>query len=332
VKRRYTGLAALGAVTAGAAAANIYIARKSPTLENELGGHERTYRWRFGDVFYTAEGQGDPLLFVHGAYAGASNFEWRKNFHALSGNHTVYALDLLGFGLSDKPSVSYHGELYVQLIADFILDVIGRPAAVAGSSHGGAYAIAAADKHRLIINRLILSCPTGIDQSEIERPMSLGLNAALTLPVIGKSVYYGLTSWRGIESYLKSQVYSHPRLVTPQIAQHYYDAAHQPHADRAVRAFVAGDLNLSVRERFAALRQPVTVIWGAQARITGPEIAQEFKKTNADARVEVLSAAAQLPHEEQSAAWNKIAAELLESPPEGATAPPHEHTKAGKRE
>lgn len=325
MKQRYSGLAALGAVTAGAAAANIYIGRKSDTLDNELGGHERTYRWRLGDVFYTMDGEGDPLLFIHGVYAGASNFEWRKNFRALAETHTVYALDLLGFGLSDKPAVYYNPDLYIQLIADFILDVIGRPTSIAGSSHGGAYAIAAAEKHRLIISHLVLSCPTGIELADERRAMSFGLGAALALPVVGKSVYYGITSRMGIESYLKSQVYSDPSLVTPEIVRHYYDAAHQPYADRAVRAFVSGRLNLPVRERFAMLKQPAAVVWGAQARIAGPQTAEEFRKTNPDARIEVIAGAAMLPHEEQSNTWNQIAREVIASPSAGATTPPHQH-------
>ena len=72
-------------------------------LDTVLTGEERRYPWKYGDMFYEAKGARDakPLLLVHGFGPGASSYEWRKNMDALSENFRVYAIDLLGFGLSD---------------------------------------------------------------------------------------------------------------------------------------------------------------------------------------------------------------------------------------
>jgi pimeloyl-ACP methyl ester carboxylesterase len=248
VRLPYRGLLALGTGAAGAAAVNLMICRKAGPLRNKIGGSERLYRWRYGSVFYTMDGEGEPLLFIHGVSAGASSFEWRNNFTALSDRFRVFALDLLGFGLSDKPDVQYTPEMYAQLIADFILDVIGQPAGIAASSHGAAYAVQAASKHSLIINRLLLSCPTGIGEAEGGGPVEPVLDAALKVPVFGKSVYYGLTSRTAIGEFLKSRVYANPEAVTSEVVEQYYRAAHLPGASRAFKAFVSGKLNLGVRE------------------------------------------------------------------------------------
>jgi pimeloyl-ACP methyl ester carboxylesterase len=325
LKILYKTLTALGAATAGAAVANSVISNRIRSIENVIGGHERIYRWRFGDIFYTMDGQGEPLLFIHGIGAGVSSYEWRKNFEPLSDQFTVYALDLLGFGLSDKPSINYTAGLYIQLIIDFIMNVIGRPVDVAASSHGGAYAILIAEKHRPIIKRLLLSCPTGIGVADSKTQAAPGLSTTLRIPVFGKSAYYMITSRKSIENYLTSQVYADPTSVTLDIIDHYYASSHQPGSERAIRALTSGALNVNVYQQFSELAQPVALAWGQQARITPVDIADRFLEANSLARLQVFDNAAQLPHEEDPDSYNALARDVFSRPPEGVTVPPHKH-------
>ena len=53
-------------------------------------------------IHYRAAGSGPPLILIHGI--GANIFAWRLVFDQLARDYTVYALDLKGHGLSDKPS------------------------------------------------------------------------------------------------------------------------------------------------------------------------------------------------------------------------------------
>ncbi|MDQ3637500.1 MAG: alpha/beta hydrolase, partial [Actinomycetota bacterium] len=68
------------------------------------GGEERRYYWRGWKLAYRVAGepQAPPVLLVHGVYAGASSYEFRKNFLELAEDFRVYALDLLGCGLSER--------------------------------------------------------------------------------------------------------------------------------------------------------------------------------------------------------------------------------------
>ncbi|MEN6522001.1 MAG: alpha/beta fold hydrolase [Armatimonadota bacterium] len=326
MKIPYKGLAIIGAAAAGTAVANSIVSNRAGSLENSIGGHERTYRWRMGDIFYTVSGEGEPLLLVHGIGAGASSFEWRKNFLPLSKDFTVYALDMLGFGMSDRPNIPYRSEVYTQLILDFIMDVIGRPTDIAASSHGAAYSVLAANSHRLMIKRLLLSCPTGIGVADRKVPFSLALSTGLNIPVFGKSVYLGLTSINGIEYYLKTQIYADPDNATPEVIGHYYKSSHQPGAERPIRAFISGALNTNIHDRFSALTQPVALVWGKQAKITPVDVAERFTKANPQASLHVFDQAAQLPHEEKADEYNQLARDVFSSPPEGVTTPPHAHT------
>ena len=90
-----------------------------------LEGEHGRYAWTRGGISYTVRGRGEPLVLIHGIYAGASSFEYRRVFAQLAEHHRVYAFDLLGFGLSDRPRITYTPDLYVALIQDFVRQVVG---------------------------------------------------------------------------------------------------------------------------------------------------------------------------------------------------------------
>ena len=68
---------------------------------------------------------------------GASTDHWRKNITGLYPDFEVYAIDLLGFGRSAKPKLQYGGDLWRDQLNEFISQVIGQKAVLAGNSLGG---------------------------------------------------------------------------------------------------------------------------------------------------------------------------------------------------
>ena len=151
-----------GAGVAALAAMNATIRRNaSEPDDSALGGEARFFESKYGRVFYKTSGKGHPgppLIFIHGIGAGASSFMWRKNFDVLARDFRVYALDLLGFGFSEKPATApYSADLYVELITDFIREVSGFPANVVATSLGAAYAIRVADEHPELIRSMVLN-------------------------------------------------------------------------------------------------------------------------------------------------------------------------------
>src|ERR1051325_6898755 len=117
LQKFWKGLVAGGAgVVAALAAVNASVARDVPEPETgAVGGEAGTFRWKHGEVFYRHAGPeaAPPVLFVHGIGAGARAFMWRRNFLPLARDFRAYAIDLLGFGYSDKPSAApYSAGLY----------------------------------------------------------------------------------------------------------------------------------------------------------------------------------------------------------------------------
>lgn len=75
----------------------------------EINGH---------NIAYVDEGEGDPVLFIHGA--PTSSYLWRNIMPWLEDKARVISIDLLGFGQSDKPDVEYGYFLHVEYVRKFI--------------------------------------------------------------------------------------------------------------------------------------------------------------------------------------------------------------------
>lgn len=112
------------------------------------------------NVFYRVEGNGDPVILIHGN--GLSHGQWKYNMGPLSGSYKVYALDLPGFGLSDKPDIDYNVTYYVNILKAFMEAAGIESANIIGHSYGGAIAAGLAASHPEKVIKLILSDSTGI--------------------------------------------------------------------------------------------------------------------------------------------------------------------------
>ncbi|HYO92608.1 MAG TPA: alpha/beta fold hydrolase [Pyrinomonadaceae bacterium] len=310
-------LAAAGAGAGLLAAVNASIRRSASEPEDAtFGGEAQSFEWRHGDIFYKvagAENTTAPLLFVHGIGAGVSSFMWRRNFDALAQHFHVYAPDLLGFGLSDKPAyASYSADLYVELLADFIRDCIGRPAHLVASSLGAAYSVRIADEHPELVRDLLLISPTGVNNLNARPGMTgAAFYGLLESPVLGESFYNVMASERSIRDYARKQLFYDSSLVTDRFISHYYAASHQPGAQHAIAAFLSGYLNTDIRLPFERLRQRVTLVWGKQDETNKLEQAAELLHLNPQARLFIFDHCRMMPQEEQPEKFNALAREML---------------------
>ena len=301
-----------GAGMAALAALNASIQRNATEPDNSaLGGQAHFFRWKHGRVFYKTAGlenPGPPVVFIHGVGAGASSFMWRKNFDDLSNDFQVFALDLLGFGLSDKPpTAAYSADLYVELITDFIREVAGPPANVVASSLGAAYAIRVADEHPNLINTLILNGPTGSDNLN-RRPGMAGaaFYGLLQSPVLGTSFYNVMASERSIRDFARDNLFYDHRRVTDRLVANLYATSHQPGAQHAIAAFLSGYLNTDTRAPFSRLTQPTVLVWGKQDTTTPVETGISLLQLNPLAALEVFDYCRMMPEQEHPERFNEL--------------------------
>lgn len=311
VKKAAKGLAVAGAVVGAGAAINAALASRGDAPGSELQGKQCLYDWRLGRIWYTLAGEGAPLLLVHGLGIGSSSAEWRRNFAALSGRFQVYALDLLGFGLSDRPAMDHSGRFYVQLLDDFIQYVIKRPANVVASAQSGTYAIRLSYTRPERIRSLVAICPPGLGKTTPD-PSRVRLSQLLKLPLIGESIYYALTARANLARRLRETLYYDPGLVTEPMIDRYYASCHQPNDRHILAALLNGELDLDVTNEVKAMKQPLLLAWGAGALYSPTVNARAFQELNGMAIVHLFQEARQFPHDEKAEDFNRLVTSWLE--------------------
>ena len=114
---------------------------------------------------YHDEGEGFPLLLVHGSGPGVSAWaNWRLVIPELSKNRRVIAPDMVGFGYTDRPEgIELNMKTWVKQAVDF-LDALGLDKVdIVGNSFGGALAIAMAIEHPKRVRKLVLMGAMGVN-------------------------------------------------------------------------------------------------------------------------------------------------------------------------
>ena len=132
-------------------------------LKQLLGlADSRTFEWRFGNINYTKKGSGSPVLLIHDVMPGASGYEWNRIEDSLAADHTVYTIELLGCGRSEKPGITYTNFVYVQMICDFIRKVIGQKTDVIASGLSGSFVVMACHNEKELFMVSGFLCPITI--------------------------------------------------------------------------------------------------------------------------------------------------------------------------
>ncbi|MBA3342065.1 MAG: alpha/beta fold hydrolase [Gemmatimonadaceae bacterium] len=296
-----------GGALIGAAAAFNAAARKGvDPLTNLIGGEEGGFEWRGHRVAFTKRGSGPPVLLIHGIHAAAWSYEWHDNADYLARANTIYTIDLLGFGRSDRPALRYTARLYISLISDFVHQVIGEPCALIGSSLSGAYAIVLAARDPQRFPAIALIAPTGLVR--LNKPAGMKGEAgrlAVETPIVGTAMFNGLVSRRSLRNFLE-KTYADDTIVTDDLVDIYYWSSHQRGARHAPAAFLSGHLNIDVRQALRRLTQPALLIWGEQGSATPLEEFRGFRSIKRDFEMSVLSPAGDLPHDERPDDFNVI--------------------------
>ncbi len=314
--RLRSALVVVGGVIGGLALYNRRLESGGGDPANRLGGEARYYRWKGGDLAYAVAGEGEPVLLVHGIYAGASSFEFRKNFEELSQSFRVYALDLLGCGMSGRPRRRYGPESVTSQVEDFAREEIGVQAHLVASSLSAALVVPAAVRSPRLFKKLVLICPTGY--GTLDRPSGRLGDAVYGLflaPVIGETLYHAIVSRPGIRYYLKNVAYHDDGLVTQELVEAYYRAGHGPGARYLPAAFVSGKLNLGIADRWPRVPHRTLICWGQEAETPPASEARRFVGRNPRAEQRIFKDAALLPHDERAEAFNaEVKAFLLKKP------------------
>ena len=220
-----------------------------------------------GEALRTAHPERPPLLFVHGF--GASTDHWRKNISGLQDRFEVYALDLIGFGRSSKPSSGYSPQLWRDQISAFIKDIVGRPVVVAGNSIGGYSSLyTGATCPAEVVGVCMLNGVGSFSEQQLDQapnPFREAIGQLVKTVVLSPLPSWVVFQFVRKKSYIRrtlEQVYVNKEEVTEQLVEDVYRPATDPEAPAAFAALFKAERGEYVDVLLSQMSCPLLLIWG----------------------------------------------------------------------
>jgi pimeloyl-ACP methyl ester carboxylesterase len=227
------------------------------------------WQWRGWRVHYVEAGQGDcHLLLIHGF--GASTDHWRKNIEVLSQHYHVWAIDLLGFGRSQKPKTVYTAELWRDQLHEFCRDVIGAPVVVAGNSLGGYTTLCfGVDYPDWVQGVILLNCAGPFadktEPSAMQKFLNNSLKNLFKLPgvieTVGFVLFHRIRNRDRVREVLL-KVYKDPTAVTDRLVEEIYRPAFDEGALDVFAAVFKTPPGRTLDELLPGLTKPLLLLWG----------------------------------------------------------------------
>ncbi|MFO7636247.1 MAG: alpha/beta hydrolase [Clostridia bacterium] len=256
-------------------------------------------------IHYVKTGQGPTLILVHGFLGSTDNF--KKIIGPLSDEYTVYALDLIGFGHSDKNlQLHYSKKASSEIIAGFMEQKGLSSAVLMGHSMGGEVCINLALDHPRLVDRLILLNSAGLSNvpgySQPEGSFrELGAffidNVVFTYPgnfLAGMNVFYDKGSLDRIRRY------------------EFFAVAKQTNAKVLMRLSEDNDSGLR-KDEISGIAMPTLIVWGRQDRVIDLEYGMMLSGMITGSELVVIEESGHLPFEEKPVEFVEIILSFLNS-------------------
>ena len=230
-------------------------------LKTELGYY---YEWRFGKIYYTKQGKGSPLLLIHDLTTGSSSYEWNELISKLSENHTVYAIDLLGCGRSAKPNLTYTNFLYVQLISDFIKNIIGHKTDVLVTGDSSPLVVTACSNDETLFNKVVMINPTSLYKlNEIPSKRTKTLKLLIETPILGTLLYNIYALKTNVENKFVEKYFFNPFKVTDAHINTYYEASNLGNAKYLFASIKGRYTNMNIIHALKNINHSLFIIGGS---------------------------------------------------------------------
>jgi pimeloyl-ACP methyl ester carboxylesterase len=230
-----------------------------------------------GVTVYASGGAGRPLLLVHTVNAAASAAEVRPLYEHFAATRAVFAVDLPGYGLSERPAREYTPRLMTDTLLRLAQEIGRRcgeqPIDVVGVSLGCEFVARAAVERPAAWRRLVLVSPTGFSGRRPRRgpPGSTRempwLRAALSAPLWADGLFRTLTR-PGVVRYFLERTWGGKNIDETMVA-YAVATAREPGARHAPLQFLSGCMfSRDILDVYEGLTQPVWMSHGVRGDFT----------------------------------------------------------------
>jgi pimeloyl-ACP methyl ester carboxylesterase len=271
-------------------------------------GNQRDWVWRGWQTRYTYQRCDElgtaPVLLIHGF--GASIGHWQHNLEFLATNHTVYGLDLVGWGGSRKPNITYNIDLWVDQVYDFWQTFVGQPMILVGNSIGSLVALVAAARHpELAASLVMVSLPDlSAEQELIPRsiqPLVNGIKRVILNPPLLHGLFRVVSQPKIAKNWAKI-AYANPDRVTDELIDLFLTPAREREAPTAfvkiMQGMTSSNFSPNIRKLLPEMQMPMLLLWGCEDRMIPPGTADILLKLNPRLELVNLEAAGHCAHDE----------------------------------
>lgn len=290
-------------------------------------GNQRDWVWRGWQTRYSylrAKSSSKhrplpPIIFIHGF--GASIEHWRNNMPVIAQQHTVYALDLLGFGASRKADVDYSAALWTEQVHDFWQTFVGTPVILVGNSIGSMVCLnATATYPDMVAGLVMLSLPDVSVREDmlppLVRPLVTTLENLVASPLLLKNILKIVRKPNIIRKWA-ALAYPNKQAVTDELVEILsspaYDDGSGQTLFRLSRSVRKAGFAKSVKDLLPDITIPTLLIWGLQDKMIPPNQARAIASLNSQIKLIELPNLGHCPHDEDPDLFNSLLLDWLNS-------------------
>ena len=211
-----------------------------------------------------------PFLLIHGA--GSSLEQWRENLTALARERPVYALDLLGFGQSEKVATELNTDLWVAQTVVFCQTFLQRPAIVMGHSLGALVALQMTASYPEQVNRLIMLTLPAARQELTGKAAKIGavVERWFASPLLIRPLFWFARSPKLIRKVLKALSQDSTK-VDDELIDSFVRPTQERGAARTfcylVKSRTATDFSPLTKDLIPQVKVPSLLLWGKCDRV-----------------------------------------------------------------
>jgi len=243
-------------------------------------------------LHYQEKGTGTPLLLIHGFTS--STYSWKDVFEPLSKSFRVIAIDLKGFGFSDKPDGDYTRRAQSVLITRLLDHLMIEKAWLCGNSMGGEVALNVALASPARVAGLILIDSAGV---EVKGGGSLA-PGYLLVPGVGRSLMaLALTSDKLVREGLEKSFYDDAK-VTPERVAYYHEPLKTRGGQLAALRARTQFSQFPLEAELGRIKAPALLIWGAEDELIPVEAGRKMTSLIKNSQLITLQQCGHLPQEE----------------------------------
>jgi pimeloyl-ACP methyl ester carboxylesterase len=253
----------------------------------------RTIQIKSHTIFYVAKGEGEPFLLIHGY--GAGFWVWEKQMNILSRNYKVYALDLIGYGYSDRPRMEYTPETYIHFLKDS-MDGLGiERATLVGNSMGGGIAWAMAALFPKRVKRLILiDCVPPDVLNQVRNESFSALAVVKDIPFLPYLVIAS-RSKRSVKAILQECLFDR-RLITPELLNRQLELSRFKGSTWVLYSTLMNAKETSKFKDYLSLIQcPTLLIWGERDLIFPPSVGESLHRAIKGSILHIIERSGHIP-------------------------------------